>query len=158
MPRTRYFVWIGYHDTPEKTIDQAGRHGVPIRTVLLVGNDDVSIAGASEIMPHIEPDRFGRARRIREVTAGYFRVRVSDLERPGSRGKRDKIGAACHVAMFLINKHTDLSLREIGGMFGGRDHSTVISACRKVADGLDARTRVGAEAVERMLIEEGGLG
>ena len=45
------------------------------------------------------------------------------------------------VAMYLLRQLTDLSLVEIGGFFGGRDHTTVIYACQKIAD------RVGADSL-----------
>lgn len=41
-----------------------------------------------------------------------------------------------HAAMFLIRQHTSMSLEEIGGLFGGRDHTTVLHALRMIAQQL----------------------
>ena len=38
------------------------------------------------------------------------------------------------VGMWLARRHTRFSLEEIGGYFGGRDHTTVLHACRKIAE------------------------
>ena len=64
----------------------------------------------------------------REVSA-YFDVKLHDLKGP----KRHR--AVAHprmIAMFLCRKLTSMSYPEIGSRFGGKDHSTVISAVRKI--------------------------
>ncbi len=51
--------------------------------------------------------------------------------------------------MYLTRRLTDLSLEEIGANFGGRDHSTVLHACRKVAGAL-ARDSLLAGTVNQL--------
>jgi chromosomal replication initiator protein len=66
---------------------------------------------------------------IQREVAGYFDVKLHDLKGP----KRHR--AIAHprmVAMFLARKLTNMSYPEIGSRFGGKDHSTVISAVRKI--------------------------
>jgi chromosomal replication initiator protein len=66
---------------------------------------------------------------IQREVAGYFDVKLHDLKGP----KRHR--AIAHprmVAMYLARKLTNMSYPEIGGRFGGKDHSTVISAVRKI--------------------------
>jgi len=66
---------------------------------------------------------------IQREVAGYFDVKLHDLKGP----KRHR--AIAHprmVAMYLARKLTNMSFPEIGGRFGGKDHSTVISAVRKI--------------------------
>jgi chromosomal replication initiator protein len=66
---------------------------------------------------------------IQREVAGYFDVKLHDLKGP----KRHR--AIAHprmVAMFLARKLTKMSFPEIGSRFGGKDHSTVISAVRKI--------------------------
>jgi chromosomal replication initiator protein len=46
------------------------------------------------------------------------------------------------ISMYLARQLTDLSLEEIGNYFGGRDHSTVLHACRKVERALHQGTMV----------------
>ncbi len=68
---------------------------------------------------------------IKEVVAKEFNVSVHDLS-----GKRrtQNIALARQVAMFLCRKHTARSFPEIGALFGGRDHSTVIHAIKSITD------------------------
>jgi chromosomal replication initiator protein len=66
---------------------------------------------------------------IQREVAGYFDVKLHDMKGP----KRHR--AIAHprmVAMYLARKLTNMSYPEIGGRFGGKDHSTVISAVRKI--------------------------
>jgi chromosomal replication initiator protein len=66
---------------------------------------------------------------IQREVAAYFDVKLHDLKGP----KRHR--AIAHprmVAMFLARKLTNMSYPEIGSRFGGKDHSTVISAVRKI--------------------------
>jgi len=48
-----------------------------------------------------------------------------------------RIVEARHVAMYLIRKHTNISLFEIGKMFGGRDHTTAIHSIQHTQDLID---------------------
>ncbi len=66
---------------------------------------------------------------IKKAVAGYYKIRVSQLE-SGQRERR--IVRPRHIAMALSKELTHGSLPEIGRAFGGRDHSTVIYACRKI--------------------------
>jgi chromosomal replication initiator protein len=68
---------------------------------------------------------------IQKTVADYFRVKVSDLH--SSRRSRS-ITRPRQMAMALAKELTQHSLPEIGQAFGGRDHTTVIHACRKVAE------------------------
>jgi chromosomal replication initiator protein len=66
---------------------------------------------------------------IQREVASYFDVKLHDLKGP----KRHR--AIAHprmIAMFLARKLTNMSYPEIGSRFGGKDHSTVISAVRKI--------------------------
>jgi chromosomal replication initiator protein len=66
---------------------------------------------------------------IQREVAGYFDVKLHDMKGP----KRHR--AIAHprmVAMYLARKLTNTSYPEIGARFGGKDHSTVISAVRKI--------------------------
>ncbi|HEY6564945.1 MAG TPA: helix-turn-helix domain-containing protein [Pirellulaceae bacterium] len=66
---------------------------------------------------------------IREAVARRYAVRVKDLR--GS-SRRRTIATARGVAIYLIRSLTQTNLREIGELFGARDHSTVLNACRRV--------------------------
>ena len=59
----------------------------------------------------------------------HFKVKLSDLQ---SKKRSKAIAYPRQVCMYLARKLTDYSLEEIGGYFGGRDHTTVIHACDKI--------------------------
>jgi chromosomal replication initiator protein len=68
---------------------------------------------------------------IQKAVAGHFSVRVTDL-----KGQRRHKGIARPrmIAMYLSRELTGSSYPEIGLRFGGKDHSTVINACRRMAE------------------------
>ena len=66
---------------------------------------------------------------IQRTVAQYFKIRVIDLT---SRKRTRSIARPRHIAMALAKELTNHSLPEIGDVFGGRDHTTVLYACRKI--------------------------
>ena len=66
---------------------------------------------------------------ILDVVTKYYNVRLSDLQ---SKKRHKSIAFPRQVCMFLARKNTRYSLEEIGGYFGGRDHTTVLHAVRTV--------------------------
>lgn len=68
---------------------------------------------------------------IQKLVAEHFNVQVDKLQ--GKTRKRS-IVIARQLSMYLAKNLTDKSLKAIGEMFGGRDHSTVIYSCKTVAD------------------------
>jgi chromosomal replication initiator protein len=71
---------------------------------------------------------------IQKVVAEHFDVRLADMT---SRRRPASIAFPRQVAMYLSRSLTKGSLMEIGEAFGGRDHGTVIHACKKVAGRVD---------------------
>ena len=68
---------------------------------------------------------------IQKTIAEYYKIRVSDLL---SKRRSRSVARPRQVAMALAKELTKHSLPEIGDAFGGRDHTTVLHACRKVAE------------------------
>ncbi len=68
---------------------------------------------------------------IQKTVAEYFKIRVADLL---SARRTRSITRPRQLAMALAKSLTDHSLPEIGDAFGGRDHTTVLHACRKVVE------------------------
>jgi len=68
---------------------------------------------------------------IQKTVAEYFKIRVSDIH---AKSRSRQVARPRQVAMALAKELTDHSLPEIGDAFGGRDHTTVIHACRKIAE------------------------
>ena len=71
------------------------------------------------------------------MTAKYFNVTIEDID---SKKRTKAISLPRQVAMYLTRDLTDLSLPKIGEEFGGRDHSTVIHACQKINEEMEANT------------------
>ena len=68
---------------------------------------------------------------IQKTVAEYYKIRVSDLH---SKSRARQVARPRQVAMALAKELTSHSLPEIGDAFGGRDHTTVIHACRKIEE------------------------
>ncbi len=86
---------------------------------------------------------------IQKMVAEHFDVKVADLR--GNRRQR-VISHPRSIAMYLCRKHTQASFPAIGRGFS-KDHSTVISACRRVSQGIDDdhALRAEIESIERRL-------
>lgn len=68
---------------------------------------------------------------IQKLVANYFQIRPSDLR---SASRKRAIVRPRQIAMVLAREYTDLSLPDIGEAFGGRDHTTVINAVRRIQE------------------------
>jgi chromosomal replication initiator protein len=66
---------------------------------------------------------------IQKTVAEYFKIRVADLS---AKNRRQSITRPRQIAMCLARELTSHSLPEIGDAFGGRDHTTVINACKRI--------------------------
>ena len=87
---------------------------------------------------------------IQKEVAAYHNVKVSDLK---SAKRHKNVARPRQIAMYLCRKLTGSSFPEIGQRFGGKDHSTVISACRKIEQLVerDLSVRTVVETLERQL-------
>ncbi|MBA2080135.1 chromosomal replication initiator protein DnaA [Rhodanobacter sp. PCA2] len=87
---------------------------------------------------------------IQKITAEYFNVRLQDLL---SKRRVRSLARPRQIAMALSKELTDHSLPEIGEAFGGRDHTTVLHACRTIKKlcEADARMRQDWEQLIRTL-------
>ncbi len=82
---------------------------------------------------------------IQKLVADHFKVKVSDLKSK-SRTKQLVIGR--QTAMYLIKKHLDKSLVDIGRAFGGKDHSTVINALKRIDSQLTTNSDLKSDIKE----------
>jgi chromosomal replication initiator protein len=87
---------------------------------------------------------------IQRVVCHHFKLRTADLL---SKDRHKSIAFARHVAMYLCKQRLKCSFPELGRAFGNRDHTTVMSAVRKVEGlrGSDPEVRAHLEAIERKL-------
>ena len=67
--------------------------------------------------------------RIIDTVVDHYGVKFADLQ---SKRRQKSIAHPRQVCMYLVRRHTRHSLEEIGGFFGGRDHTTVMHAVRTV--------------------------
>jgi chromosomal replication initiator protein len=80
-------------------------------------------AAGSPVQPSIQ--------QIIEAVTQYYDIKLSDLM---SKRRHKSVALPRQVCMWLARKHTRFSLEEIGGYFGGRDHTTVMHAVRTVGE------------------------
>ncbi|MBI4135546.1 hypothetical protein HY477_02320 [Candidatus Uhrbacteria bacterium] len=81
---------------------------------------------------------------IQKMVAGYYNIRVADLRGPK---QHRHVAMPRHIAMYLAREHIAGSYQLLGRSFGGRNHSTVITACRKIA-----RKRAADPYLDRVLV------
>ena len=89
---------------------------------------------------------------IQKTVADYYQLRLSDLL---SKRRSRSVARPRQMAMSLAKELTEHSLPEIGDAFGGRDHTTVLHACRTVRDlrETDGKLRQDWEKLVRVLTE-----
>ena len=97
-----------------------------VQTVLkdLITSDDDNVISPIDIINH---------------TAEYFKISVDDLY--GS-SRSQTLATARQIAMYLCRELTNLSLPKIGQLFGGRDHTTVMYANKKIGDLMQERRSI----------------
>ena len=78
---------------------------------------------------------------ILEVVAQQFSVRVSDLQ---GKNRSKAFTYPRHISMYLARRLTSQSLEEIGGFFGGRDHTTVLHANRTISQQVQQDEQLSA--------------
>jgi chromosomal replication initiator protein len=97
----------------------------------------ISISGLPMTVENITPILNPQTEKVEASPAAVimaiaeaFDVSIEDLK---SNSRRREISQARQIGMYLMRQHTDLSLPKIGEEFGGKDHTTVMYSCEKVA-------------------------
>jgi len=111
--------------------------------MLTKGEIDLELAKAALGESATPEQRRITIQNILDVVTKYYNVRLSDLQ---SKKRHKSIAFPRQVCMFLARRHTRYSLEEIGGYFGGRDHTTVLHAVRTV----DGDTKSDREIAEQL--------
>ena len=121
------------------------------QTPIAAGADEVAIdvSDVQQLLSTATVDRVETTDIIR-TTARYFGLHPRNLS-GSSRRKMDVLARSC--AMFMIREMTGASFQQIGQHFGGRDHTTVIHACKKVAahQDTDMTMRNALQEIQRRL-------
>lgn len=100
---------------------------------------DIELAGDSLKDLMLFQERLVTINNIQKTVAEYYKIRVSDLH---AKSRSRQVARPRQVAMSLAKELTEHSLPEIGDAFGGRDHTTVLHACRKVNELVTANVRM----------------
>jgi chromosomal replication initiator protein len=79
---------------------------------------------------------------IQRLVAEYYNIKISDIL---SKRRNRTIAGPRQMAMFLAKELTNHSLPEIGEAFGGRDHTTVLHACKRIAELKESSADVGED-------------
>lgn len=79
---------------------------------------------------------------IKRTAADYYKIKVADLL---SKRRNRSVARPRQVAMALAKELTNHSLPEIGDAFGGRDHTTVLHACRKIRELRETTSDIGED-------------
>ncbi len=104
---------------------------VKLHAYLSIDNRPVDLAMAREVLALTDQPRVGGVtiHTIIEAVVEQFDIRLTDLQ---SKARTRSVALPRQVCMYLAKHNTHLSLKEIGGYFGGRDHTTVLHAVRTV--------------------------
>ncbi len=86
---------------------------------------------------------------IQKTVADYYKIKVSEMY---SKKRSRNVARPRQVAMALAKELTHLSLPDIGEAFGGRDHTTVLHACRKIAQLRATNTDVTRDIVSLLKV------
>ena len=101
----------------------------------------IDVALASESLKDLLAfqERLVNINNIQKIVAEYYKIRVADLH---SKRRSRQVARPRQMAMTLAKELTAHSLPEIGDAFGGRDHTTVLHACRKINQLTDNDVRI----------------
>lgn len=93
---------------------------------------------------------------IQRTVAEYFNIKVSDIR---AKRRTHSIVRPRQIAMYLVRELTGHSLPEIGEYFGGKDHTTVLHSCNKIAEEKekDINLRVLLDKLVGLLKKDGGF-
>ncbi|QDT16940.1 DnaA/Hda family protein [Alienimonas californiensis] len=106
----------------------------------------VTLPAARKVLSDLERD-CARQIRLDDVERAVCDAAGLTPEELRSKSRTKRVTRPRMVAMHLCRKHTGAALREIGGHFGGRNHSTVLSADRSVSGWLAGSDAAAADAV-----------
>jgi chromosomal replication initiator protein len=104
---------------------------------------EVARAAMSSLVEDVHESRLN-SRQIAETVADFYHI---SLEAMCSKQRDKHIVMPRQIAMYLIRQETQVSLLEIGQLFGGRDHSTVLHACEKIDRAININPTLRREIV-----------
>jgi len=107
---------------------------------------DLAVQALKDILPPHRPKQI-TIETIKRVVAEHYNIRMHDFE---VRNRSRAVAYPRQIAMYLARELTDSSLPKIGEEFGGRDHTTVIHACEKIANDIQSDAAF-AHTIEQLI-------
>jgi chromosomal replication initiator protein len=119
---------------------------VRINAFASLTGSEVTLEMAKEVLGNIlrDKDRRCSIESIQKTVSQFYRINISDLKSPR---RQKNLAFPRQIAMYLCKKHVHSSFPEIGGKFGGKDHTTVMYACRKIEKLLETDERLQSDIV-----------
>ncbi|VEU79942.1 chromosomal replication initiator protein DnaA [Haploplasma axanthum] len=123
----------------------------------LTNNLDLSIETAKEALePLLKTKKTSNSLnennydKIQSLVSDFYGITVTDLI---GKSRKSKYVLPRHIAMYLIKDSYNIPYATIGNLFGGRDHSTVLTACEKIENELklDSSLKVAIETISKKL-------
>lgn len=126
-----------------------------VRGYAMASGQPISLELAKQALDGESSSRSGNApslQSIIESVTRFYDVKLTDLL---SKRRHKSIAMPRQVCMYLARKHTRFSLEEIGGYFGGRDHTTVMHAVRTIEEktGADGKLQAEVGRIEQDLLQ-----
>ncbi len=116
---------------------------IRIGAVSSLTGQEISLTMAEEALKHIASDMMSNKPLtiddIQKTVAVFFNIKVSDLK---SKRRLKAIALPRQIAMYLSREYSKVSYPEIGASFGGKDHSTVIHAFKKIEKELKEKPEI----------------
>jgi chromosomal replication initiator protein len=127
-----------------------------LQGLAMLGDGQVTMSLAKQVVPsHLLTRQDVTIDQITESVTGRFNVKLTELQ---SKRRNQTLALPRQICMFLARQLTRHSLEEIGGYFGGRDHSTVLHATKTIQKAIqeDPGLRNTIEGLARNLTGAGG--
>jgi len=126
-----------------------------VRGVAMVLNQSISLELAKQALDGESASKSGNAPSLQSIIDSVTRIYDVKLTELLSKRRHKSIAMPRQVCMYLARKHTRFSLEEIGGYFGGRDHTTVMHAVRTIEEkaGADGKLQAEVGRIEQDLLQ-----
>jgi len=134
-------------DLPARNLDSAMAH---VDLYCRMKGCPANIHAVRAAIGSIQPTSDLSTDRVAKIVSRRYKLKLSDLK---SSTRRQEVVRARSLAMYLTRQLTGSSYHQIGKYFGGRDHTTVLHACRKTESMIqeDTELRVTADEVTEQL-------
>lgn len=101
-------------------------------------NTELASEALKDLLPDSKPRQIS-IELIQQIVADYFNLKVDEFK---AKKRTRTVAYPRQIAMYLSRELTDASLPRIGEEFGGRDHTTVLHACEKIANDINSDEEV----------------